>query len=91
MDKETELRSHLHEPNELGDCMRVLDRFLELGVIRSRPDVVIIMEGGDGAKESRPAPDEKVLIEEKENGLEGIDLGMAIMVRSEEKVRNIIT
>ncbi|OMP05928.1 putative zinc finger protein, partial [Corchorus capsularis] len=43
-----EPRFSLHGPNELGDGIRVVDRFLELGMIRSRPDVV--MEGGDGAK-----------------------------------------
>ncbi|XVE53696.1 hypothetical protein DITRI_Ditri03aG0023300 [Diplodiscus trichospermus] len=96
---------------ELGDCVRVLDRFLELGMRRLRPDVV--MHGGDGgAGEKHRAVWEKVLIDEEEmvclrkvildyadvfdalcgniqrqlKGLEGVDLGMAIMVRK-EKVR----
>ncbi|OMO61829.1 hypothetical protein CCACVL1_23218 [Corchorus capsularis] len=98
--------------DELGDCIRVLDRFLELGMMRLIPDVVMEGVDGDGAKESKAVP-EKVLIEENEmgclrkvimdyedafdalcgniqrqlKGLEGIDLGMAIMVRREEKVR----
>ncbi|KAK8581989.1 hypothetical protein V6N13_144978 [Hibiscus sabdariffa] len=97
---------------ELGDCVRVLDRFLELGMRRLRPDVV--MEGGDdGGREEYKAVLEKVLIEEEElvclgkvimdsadlfnalcaniqrqlKGLDDVDLGMAIMVRREEKVR----
>ncbi|GMI81443.1 hypothetical protein like AT2G25730 [Hibiscus trionum] len=97
---------------ELGDCVRVLDRFLELGMRRLRSDVV--MEGGDdGGREEHMAVLEKVLIEEEElvclrnvimdcadlfnalcaniqrqlKGLDDVDLGMAIMVRREEKVR----
>ncbi|OMO61800.1 hypothetical protein CCACVL1_23237 [Corchorus capsularis] len=98
--------------DELGDCIRVLDMFLELGMMRLRPDVVMEGVDGDGAKESKVVP-EKVLIEENEmgclrkvimdyadafdalcgniqrqlKGLEVIYLGMAIMVRREEKVR----
>ncbi|TYH69442.1 hypothetical protein ES332_D05G056100v1 [Gossypium tomentosum] len=52
---------------ELGDCVRVLDRFLELGMRRLRPDVV--MEGGDAdadGEEEHKAVLEKVLIEEEE-------------------------
>ncbi|KAA3489962.1 Zinc finger FYVE domain-containing 26 [Gossypium australe] len=52
---------------ELGDCVRVLDRFLELGMRRLRPDVV--MEGGDAdadGEEEQKAVLEKVLIEEEE-------------------------
>lgn len=97
---------------ELGDCVRVLDMLLELGMRGLKPDVV--MEGGDGdSAEEHKAVLEKVLIEEEEmiclrkvimdyaeifdalcgniqrqlKGMEGVDLGMAIMVRREEKVR----
>ncbi|KAE8722724.1 hypothetical protein F3Y22_tig00013738pilonHSYRG00078 [Hibiscus syriacus] len=50
---------------ELGDCVRVLDRFLELGMRRLRPDVV--MDGcDDGGGEEDKAVLEKVLIEEEE-------------------------
>ncbi|XP_022729138.1 uncharacterized protein LOC111284627 isoform X2 [Durio zibethinus] len=48
---------------ELGDCVRVLDRLLELGMRRLRPDVVV--EGGDGGEENK-AVSENVLIEEAE-------------------------
>lgn len=52
---------------ELGDCVKVLDTFLELGMRRLRPDVV--MEGGDadadGEEEHKDILD-KVLIEEEE-------------------------
>ncbi|XVE97525.1 hypothetical protein REPUB_Repub03eG0027100 [Reevesia pubescens] len=95
---------------ELEDCVRVLDRFLELGMRMLKPDVA--MEGGDGdGGEVRKAVSEKVLIEEEEmvclrkvimdyadvfdalcqniqrqlKGSEGVDLGMAIMVRRDEK------
>ncbi|KAE8713997.1 Zinc finger FYVE domain-containing protein 26 isoform 2 [Hibiscus syriacus] len=97
---------------DLGDCVRVLDRFLELGMRRLRPDVV--MDGiDDGGGEEHKAVLEKVLIEEEDlvclrkviidyadlfdalcaniqrqlKGLDDVDLGMAIMVRREEKVR----
>ncbi|XP_021275656.1 uncharacterized protein LOC110410336 [Herrania umbratica] len=98
--------------DDLGDCVRVLDRFLELGMRRLKPDVVMESGDEDGREESK-AVLEEVLIEEEEmvclrkvimdyadvfdalcgniqrqlKGLEGVDLGMAIMVRREDKVR----
>ncbi|EOY29640.1 Zinc finger FYVE domain-containing protein 26 isoform 2 [Theobroma cacao] len=98
--------------DDLGDCVRVLDRFLELGMRRLKPDVVMESGDEDGREESK-AVLEEVLIEEEEmvclrkvimdyadvfdalcgniqrqlKGLEGGDLGMAIMVRREDNVR----
>ncbi|GMI92528.1 hypothetical protein like AT2G25730 [Hibiscus trionum] len=97
---------------ELGDCVRVLDRFLELGMRMLRPDV-IMESGDDGGGEEHKVVLEKVLIEEEElvclrkvitdyadifdslceniqrqlKGLDDVDLGMAITVLREEKVR----